>query len=133
MKKFPELRDDDGGGAWTHPGAAIDGRPPGPAVPAELLAAKHSAVDMFMQLFTSCLPCNSAYRGGRRWKAGYRRMVAIAYEVTPEIFVGMTQAEVAAELGIHSRVFERLLREVRAMLASRARPIASERRAHDQL
>jgi hypothetical protein len=119
MSKVPELRDSDGAlrsQAFPHPGDALD---PEPAPPASL-ADRHDAIDLFRRLFADCMPQRSPYRGSRRWKAGYNRMVAIAYVVTPELFVGMTQAQVAFAIGLSDRVFRRLQREAEAMLAARA-------------
>ncbi len=47
-------------------------------------------------------------------------MVAIAYDRAPELFLGMTQDEIARSIGVHPRAFKRFLVEVREQLGCRA-------------
>jgi hypothetical protein len=117
MTKQPELRADDGAG-FSHPGDAIDAAD-NPTEPSSELLAGEQAQEIFWMLFAGCLPNGGVYRGARRWKAGYNRMVAIAYLTAPEVFVGMNKKQVACELDIDERVFRRLLREVAATLQAR--------------
>lgn len=123
MKKHPELSDKDAPDPhWVHPGDAMDAQEGRAEGDPEMLAAKQIALEMFRRLFADFMPSKTAYRGARRWKAGYNRMVAMAYVAAPSLFVGMTQARVAFALGIEARVFRRLQREAEASLAQRAQP-----------
>lgn len=94
---------------------------------ASMLAAKQLAAEMMMQLLADCLPVRSPYRGQRRFKAGYNRVVVYAYVVAPELMMGMSPEEAASILGITTRQFRKLQREVEATIASR-RPEPTRRR-----
>lgn len=131
MKKFPELREGDQP-CWSapapRPGDGIDPRPHAPDV-AELLAGKHAAdaADIFRRLIADCLPTKrlrNGAKGERRWLAAYRRLVVIAYCVTPEQFLGMKQGEVAEFLGIDREEFNRRLAATSDQLSGRGSPSA---------
>jgi hypothetical protein len=107
--------------AFVHPADAIEPMFGGELQEShlELLSAKVDAVDIFRRILIQCMPPAGAYRGGRRWKAGYNRMVAFAWLAAPEIFVGMTEADVAQSIGISRRMFCTHLATLRTELAAR--------------
>lgn len=129
-----QLRPDSDPALFVHPGDLIDASDGATKslFDAQLVAAsdKHQVAEIFAQMFRKCIPAGSTYKGGRRWKAGYNRMVAIAYVVAPELFFGMTHGQVAAELEITERQFCALRTEIKSTLAIRAE--TADERAHSK-
>jgi hypothetical protein len=81
----------------------------------------HAGVEIFARLVYMCMPDpkSRAHGGGDRWKASYRRMVALVYLISPEVFEGMTEDEIARELEMSPRGFDKQLAAARLILAMR--------------
>lgn len=120
MKKVPQLRDDEADESWVHPAEAMEpGEAPDPG----------AGVDHFRRLLIACLPTKGyGVRMGmaKHLQAGYHRMVATTYVVSPELFPGMKPKEVAKAIGLSWWAFRKQLRAVRDMID--AREAAARRR-----
>lgn len=101
--------------SWVHPADAMEGGERGETP--ESLAA-----ELFARMLADTVAPPKIRCSPRLLKSGWHRWCAYAYRVMPDLYLGMSESQIAQVLGISKQAFSGLLAQADAAIRARRRP-----------